>query len=160
MAMRLGDLLVQHGVLDEGQRDEVLRQQRVSGRPFGLLAEEMFGVDPRAVERAWAAQYAGYAERIDLEQERPTADALRVIEPRQAWQFGVMPVRIEQDELILATTEEQLALALRFAGWRLPFQCRYAICEEGALSRAIERHYPMAGMTTQTMRTLRLVADG
>jgi hypothetical protein len=160
MPMRLGDLLVRHGVLDDEQRDDVLRQQRISARPFGLLAEEMFGVDPRAVERAWAAQYADYAEEVDPEAERPTADALRVIEPRQAWQFGVLPLRIEHDELVLATTEGQLARALRFAGWRLPFQCRFAVCEEERLARAIERHYPMAGMTSETMRTLRLVVDG
>tara|TARA_Y100001933_G_C18913879_1_gene527948 strand:+ start:241 stop:723 length:483 start_codon:yes stop_codon:yes gene_type:complete len=160
MPMRLGDLLVQRGVIDDEQRAEVLRQQRVTGRPFGLLAEEMFGVDPRAVERAWAAQYAGYAERIDLDTETPSVDALRVLEPRQAWQFAVLPLRIEQDELVLATTEEHLARALRFAGWRVPFQCRFAICDEQDLSRAIEQHYPMAGLTTDAMRSLRLVMDG
>ena len=146
--------------LSHEQRAEVLRQQRVTGRPFGLLAEEMFGVDPRAVERAWAAQYAGYAERIDLDTETPSVDALRVLEPRQAWQFAVLPLRIEQDELVLATTEEHLARALRFAGWRVPFQCRFAICDEQDLSRAIEQHYPMAGLTTDAMRSLRLVMDG
>ena len=55
MAMRLGDLMVEHGVLSSTQRDEIVAHQQVSGRPFGLLAEEMYGVDPRAVERAWAA---------------------------------------------------------------------------------------------------------
>jgi hypothetical protein len=159
MPMRLGDLLVERAVISAEQRDEILRHQRVSARPFGLLAEEMFGVDPRAVERAWAAQYAGYAETVDIAREHPAPDVLRVIEPRQAWQFGVLPIRIEQDELVIATTEEQLARALRFAGWRVPFQCRFAICDEDALAEAIEHHYPMAGMNSSTLRSMRLAFE-
>lgn len=159
MPMRLGDLLVQRGVLRPEQRDEILRHQRVTGRPFGLLAEEMFGVDPRAVERAWAAQYAGVAETVNPENEEPGTDVLRVIEGRQAWQFGLLPLRIEQDELVVATTEEHLARALRFAGWRVPFQCRFAICDEVSLARAIERHYPMSGMSEETMKSVRLALE-
>ena len=159
MVMRLGDLLVEYGVLSGEQRDAVLEHQRVSGRPFGLLAEEMHGVDPRAVERAWAAQYTGLAERIDLNSDVPSADALRVIESRQAWQFGVVPIRIEHDELVIATTEDRLARALRFAGWRVPFQCRFVICGEDDLSAAIERHYPMAGLNTRAMQSLRLAVE-
>ena len=156
MAMRLGDLLVERGVLTPEQRDEVLEHQRVAGRPFGLLAEEMHGVDPRAVEMAWAAQYAGMAERIDLATETPLRDVLGVIDSRQAWQFGVLPVRLEDSELIIATTEDRLARALRFAGWRVPFSCRFALASEEALLNALETHYPMAGLNAQSMQFLRL----
>lgn len=159
MMMRLGDLLVERGVLSAAQRDAVLEQQRMSGRPFGLLSEEMHGVDPRDVELAWAAQYAGMAERIDVSEVSPTRDVLAVIETRQAWQFGLLPVRFEDGELILATTEDRLARALRFAGWRISFPCRFAIASEDPLMEAIERHLPMAGLNARSMRTLRLAVD-
>ena len=52
--LHLGDLLVRNGVMTARQRDDVLDAQRTRGGPFGALAEEMFGVSPRAVEQAWA----------------------------------------------------------------------------------------------------------
>ena len=157
MAMRLGDLLVNHGVLTIEQRDLVVAQQRVSGRPFGLLAEEMHGVDPRAVERAWAEQYAGMAERESVADANPSRDVLAVIEARQAWQFGVVPLRMDTEGLVLVTTKERLARALRFAGWRVPFECRFALTCEDDLVLGLERLYPMAGLNADSMRTLRLV---
>ena len=159
MAMRLGDLLVERGVLTGAQRDAVLEHQRVSGRPFGLLAEEMHGVDPRDVERAWAAQYAGMAERGDVAGVEPSRDVLAVIEARQAWQFGVMPLRFEDGELMIATTEDRLARALRFAGWRITFPCRFAIASADELFASLELNYPMAGLNASSMRSMRLVVE-
>lgn len=160
MAMRLGDLLVERGVISAEQRDNVLEQQRLAQRPFGLLAEEMLGVAPRAVESAWATQYAQYAEQIDLADACPQHDAMSLIESRQAWQFGVVPVRLEDEELVIATTVDRLPRALRFAGWRVPVQCRFCICTETELSTALEKHYPMAGLNTESMRSLRIALEG
>lgn len=159
MAMRLGDLLVQRGVISEAQRDDVLAQQRLAKRPFGLLAEEMHGIAPNAVESAWAAQYAQYADPVDLASACPHSDALGLIESRQAWQFGVIPVCLEDDELVIATTVDRLPRALRFAGWRVPVQCRFCICTEDDLSVALETHYPMAGLNTAAMRSLRTALE-
>ena len=49
--LKLGDLLVQQGVLTVAQRDQVLEAQRLRRRPFGVLAEDLFGVSPAA----WSA---------------------------------------------------------------------------------------------------------
>lgn len=159
MAVRLGDILVERGVLTQTQRDLIVEHQRLHPRPFGLLAEEMFGVSPRDVESAWAAQFARIAERVDAATERPGADALAMIETRQAWQFGVLPLRIEYEELVIATTEDRLARALRFSGWRVPMPCRFVLCDEEPLYDAMANHYPMAGLNAEAMRSLRLTAE-
>lgn len=156
MVVRLGDIMVERGLLTDEQRQAIIEHQRLNPRPFGLLAEEMFGVNPRAVERAWAAQYAQYAPHIDPAGERATPEALSLVDARQAWQFGVLPLRIEQDELVVATTEDRLARALRFCGWRIPMGCRFVLAEEEGLFTTLARHYPMAGLNAASMRTLRL----
>ena len=51
-AIRLGEILIRQGVLTESQVNQILMTQRSSQRPFGLLAEQMFGLSPNAVERA------------------------------------------------------------------------------------------------------------
>lgn len=146
MAARLGDLLVNHGVLTREQRDEILRVQTQTGRPFGALAESLFGVAPEAVERAWAEQFEALAEWIDPRTAFVDPAALALVTRRQAWQFGVLPLHFEGPDLALCTTPTHLIRALRFCGWRIGKPCSISLTEPEALSEALQRHYPLAGM--------------
>ncbi len=156
MDVRLGDILVERGVMTGEQRESVLEHQRVSGRPFGLLAEEMFGVCPRDVEGAWASQYASRAEWVEPEGLRPGPEALETMDARQAWQFGIVPVGVDEEGLVLVTTEDRLARALRFAGWRIGMPSRFVMCDEDQLFEMISRHYPMAGLSAASFKELRI----
>lgn len=147
MALRLGDLLVAKGVLTGPQRDSVLEYQRFTGRPFGELAERLYGVDQRVVEEAWAEQYATIAPRVDPRREQAEDAALALIDRRQAWQFRVLPLRFEDRELRVCTTQENLARALRFAGWKIQAPCYFVVGGALELGEALMRHYPMAGMS-------------
>ena len=49
--IRLGEILVENGLLTPQQVNQVLKQQKRGGRPFGVLAERMFGLDPQAPGR-------------------------------------------------------------------------------------------------------------
>lgn len=156
--LRLGDLLVLNGSLTSKQRDEVLEEQRLGGRPFGEIAEWMFGVSPAAVETAWAQQVSDLAPHIDPRSENIDPYALRQIGRRQAWQFSVLPVRFIGEELVVCTTQEELPRALKFVGWRMGTPCRVVIASPHALGEALERHYPMSGMTAATLAARRLAS--
>jgi hypothetical protein len=145
--LHLGDLLVKHGVLTPAQRDEVLVAQKSRGGPFGALAEEIFGVAPSAVERAWAEQYAEFAPHIDPRTYAINPRALEVISRRQAWQFRLLPLDLAGDEIVACTTQQNLVRALKFAGWRLGHGCQFVLTEGPQLGEALLKHYPMAGMT-------------
>jgi len=147
--LRLGEMLVDMGVLSPDQRDAILEHQRVSPRPFGVLAEELFGVDPGAVEQAWAHQYAQIAPRLDPRGIEPDAGALALVSRRQAWQFGVIPVRMGARELIAATAPAFLARAMRFVGWRLEHDVSFAICTPEQLVAGLEIHYPIEGFGSE-----------
>jgi hypothetical protein len=149
--IHLGELLVQHGVLTAKQRDEVLIAQTARGGAFGALAEEMFGVPQSAVERAWAEQYAGFAPHIDPRRLNVNPRVLEVISKRQAWQFRVLPIADNHGQLTLCTTQDHLVRALKFAGWRLGHSCQFVLAEPLHLGEALVTHYPMAGMTPQTV---------
>ena len=146
MTIRLGDLLVQHKCLTADQRDEIVRVQRENHRPFGVLAEELFGVAPADVEHAWATQYAAIAPRYDPRLHAVDPEILGVIERRQAWQFRLIPVRKEGDETVFVTSTEDLARALRFAGWRVPGPCTFCICDRETLVIGLSMHYPIDGL--------------
>lgn len=149
--LQLGELLVKHGVITIAQRDQILSAQKERGGPFGRVAEELFGISPLAVERAWAEQYAAFAPHIDPRTYNINPRAIEAISRRQAWQFFMLPLEMNHDDLLACTTQEHLVRALKFAGWRLGHSCQFVIAEPLHLGEALCRHYPMAGMTPETV---------
>lgn len=148
MSIRLGELLVEQGALTIDQRNEILDHQKQSPRPFGVIAEERFGVSPGDIEQAWASQYAMIATRVDplaIELEEQTRSLLS---KRQAWQFGLIPVLEIHGEIEFVTSMECLARALRFVGWRIPGLCTFGICDLHTLKLGLAMHYPIEGMDT------------
>ena len=148
MELRIGDVLVEQGILTTEDRDAVLEMQRKVNRPFGVLAEEMFGLSRHGVELAWAEQYASLADHVDPRCEPVNPAAKALISRRQAWQFGVLPLGYDGEQLILATTKENLPRALRFTGWRFNHLCYLVIAEPDELAEAMMEHYPIAGMSS------------
>jgi hypothetical protein len=53
----------------------------------------------------------------------------------------LLPVEINGDEVMVCTTSDNLARALRFVGWKIGKPAYFVIAEETALERAIQRHY-------------------
>lgn len=151
MALRIGELLVRSGVLSALQRDQVLDEQRRSGRPFGDLAERMFGISPRDIEQAWAEQYASLVEPIDPRSSDSDPDALSLVTGRQAWQFAILPLRFSSGELIACTTQTHLARALRFAAWKVPTPVRFVLASPIHLGEALVEHYQVTGMKPEDL---------
>lgn len=149
MTLRLGDLLVQRGLLTPAQRDTVLREQRTDPRPFGAIAERMFGVIPARVEEAWADQFSDLTSHVDPRREAVDPRVLAAIDRRQAWQFRVLPLREEDGDLVLCTTREHLVRALKFTGWRIARSCHFVLAEPLALGEALVRYYRLDGMTPE-----------
>lgn len=149
--MRIGELMVRRGLLTEEQVEAILSEQVSRGGAFGALAEELFGIGEPEVEDAWAEQYAIYAEQIDPRAEAPTADALALIDRRQAWQFRLMPLRIEGSEVVFVTTTSHLARALRFVIRHIEAPAYFVLTAPGALAEALQAHYPIAGLDARTI---------
>jgi hypothetical protein len=147
MGLRLGEVMVAQGLLTEHQVQQVLHHQKHAHRPFGVLAEDLFGISEDEVERAWVAQYASLTRHVNPGEEKIDAEALRLIDRRQAWQFKVLPLRFDGDELMIATTAEHLVRALRFASRCVPRACYFVLTEPRALGESLVKYFPMAGMT-------------
>lgn len=146
MSVRLGEVLIRRGVLTSEQVDDVLLEQQRTKRPFGLLAEQMFGIPEVVIEQAWAEQYASITGIFDLEENPPEREALGLVSRRQAWQFSVLPITFDGHELVMATTRDNLPRALRFATRVLERPCFFVLADSEPLADALNEHYPMPGM--------------
>ena len=143
--VKIGELLVRQGDLTPEQVREILDQQSRTGRPFGDLAERMFGVSPKAVEQAWIEQYVQFGNEVDLEVQPVDIHVLQLVNRRQAWQFRVLPLYTEQNEIIAATCREALSRALNFAWKNLEMPMHFMIARRNQLEMFLMRHYPFPG---------------
>jgi hypothetical protein len=151
MELRVGELLVEQGVLNLAQVQQVLDEQQVTGEPFGLICERLLGVDPKSVESAWALQYARLTRQVDPACEAYDPHAQQLVTRRQAWQFRVLPIRFDGLELMLATTASHLPRALRFATNVVGVPVYLVMTDARGLGQALCRHYPLAGMNAASV---------
>ena len=141
--IQIGELLVEQGVLNRKQVKHILEVQRVSHRPFGDLAERLYGVSPEAIEDAWVTQYVREAGVVDLEGMEVDVACLRVINRRQAWQFHLLPVGRDEQSLSIATDQENLIRAVNFSSRRVGEPVRFVIAERQQLRAFLMKQYPV-----------------
>lgn len=152
--VRIGELLVERGLLTQDQVQIILELQQSSHRPFGDLAEYLYGVNPRQVEDAWVEQYVRTTGIINLEEQEIDIDCLRRINRRQAWQFHVLPLHRDGAEICMATHPKGLVRALNFAGKTVEDPIFLMIAEREQLCDFLMRHYPVPGYIARYAETL------
>jgi hypothetical protein len=139
----IGKLLVEQGVLTAEQVKQVLTAQKTSHRPFGDLAERLFGVNPKAVEDAWVQQYASRTGAVDLEQMELDHSCLPLLTARQAWQFHMLPVSQDADSIQMATPAPNLVRAVNFATRSFNHPVHFVLAREHQLRTFLMRYYPV-----------------
>ncbi len=149
--VRLGQLLIESGVLTEPQVRHIVTEQERTGEPFGLLAERLYRVDPEKIEDAWAKQYAGLTRTVDPEVEVYDEHSANLVTRRQAWQFRILPIRFEGRELLIATTQQHLRRALRFATNVIGIPVFFVMADPMALGRGLCKRYPLPGMKPESV---------
>lgn len=158
--IRIGQILIEQNVLSEQQVFEILEAQRLRNLPFGVLAEQMFDITLESIERAWVEQYHRFTGSLDLEDMHVDAEALKIINRRQAWQFEILPLHYEESgELLMAASRARLARAVTFAAARLKPVVYFRVAESEQLRAFLKKHYPMPEVTQEIIRRAREMAD-
>ncbi|CAN5705166.1 hypothetical protein BH09PLA1_BH09PLA1_30040 [soil metagenome] len=152
--IQIGQLLIEQGVLSEKQVTHILKVQKESHRPFGDLAERLFGISPRAIEDAWVEQYVRTVGVVDLNDVEIDTEALRLLNRRQAWQFHVLPTNREPDALNMATSAQDLVRAVNFTANKIDEPLCFLIAEREQLREFLMKHYPVPQFIAQFADTL------
>ena len=143
--MRIGEMLVRMGVLNRAQVEEILEEQQSSNEPFGTLAERLFDVSSDTIERVWIEQTQDRAQLFDAGRGIDD-DARELVIRRQAWQFGIVPLRLDDGYLVAATSRGQLPRAVLFATRVLGMAVQFEIADDETLSQLLAHQYPIRGM--------------
>jgi hypothetical protein len=139
----IGQVLIEQGVLTAEQVAHILNVQKASHRPFGDLAERLYGIAPEAIEDAWVEQYIRTAGVVNLDDVTFDADCLRVINRRQAWQFHLLPTHRAGEHLHMATDAENLIRAVNFSSRRIDEAVYFLVADSKQLRTFLMKHYPV-----------------
>ena len=157
--LRIGQILIEQGVLNEQQVFEIRDAQKRLHLPFGVLAERLFDVTVDSLESAWIEQYHQSTGTIDLTTQAFDESVLSLITRRQAWQFELLPIGFEDTgELLIAASRERLARAVTFAAQRIEHVVYFRIAEPAQLRAYLQKYYPMAEISDSMRERVRQLA--
>jgi len=154
--IQIGQLLIEQGVLTDPQVRHILSVQKESHRPFGDLAERLYGVDPRAIEDAWVEQYVRTVGVVDLDDVKVDTDCLRILNRRQAWQFKLLPTNRDEQtgDLNVATSPQDLVRAVNFSARKIDEPVYFMLAEREQLRDFLMRHYPVPNYLAQYAQSM------
>ncbi len=141
--IQIGQLLIEQGALTEAQVQHILNVQKVSHRPFGDLAERLYGINPRAIEDAWVEQYLRTVGVVDLDSLDIETECLRILNRRQAWQFHLLPLNRQDNLLSMATSAENLVRSVNFSSKAIDEPVHFLVAERTQLREFLMKHYPV-----------------
>jgi len=130
----LGQVLKARGVVRESQVQAALAEQRTHGGLIGQALVEMGACTAADIAMALAEQ-AGL-ETVDLERERPSEEAIGTIDGTAAHAYGVLPLRLEGDVLVVALADPMNTAVLEDLSFTTGFETR-AVVADGELIRSL-----------------------
>jgi type IV pilus assembly protein PilB len=149
---RLGDLLVQDGLLTTQQLRQALAEQRSSGHRLGYVVVKLGLVDEVDVTKALARQLRMPA--VDLSRFEPDVRVLRLIPAEVARKHLVLPLRREGRTLTVAMADPTDLGLLQDLKFITRYDAHPVIAGEFTLRGLIEKHYD-AGDQQQLQDLLR-----
>lgn len=138
---RLGELLLEAGVLDEPQLQAALTEQRRWGGKLGRTLVDMGFLDEDTMVRALSRQLG--LKVVDLDGAEIDASVPKFLRVDLAERYGVFPVSGEQGsrQLMLATsdpTNQEALSALEFASG---MSITVLVATQSSIDRATRRYY-------------------
>lgn len=130
----LGQVLKARGIIRESQVQAALAEQRTHGGLIGQALVEMGACTAGDIALALAEQ-AGM-ETVDLTSERPTEEAVGTIDGSAAHAYGVLPLRLEGDVLLVALADPMNTAVLEDLSFTTGYETR-AVVADGELIRSL-----------------------
>jgi len=100
---RLGELLLENGLLTPEQLESALAVQRRERRPLGQVLLAQGVVDEKALAGVLSLHFD--VPQIDFARARVEKEALALISESYAREHTILPIRIDKDELEVATVD-------------------------------------------------------
>jgi type IV pilus assembly protein PilB len=150
MALRLGDILIQQGVIDEEKLTAALSDQRAFGGKLGRTLVDLGYVSEEQLVHALATQLG--LQAVDLSKVDVPPEALSVLPVDVCERYGVFPVRVDAKNRVLwLATVEPDQKTLQEVAQVAQHTIEPVLCSMSSIDRAV-RHYYFGDPDAQTDR--------
>jgi type IV pilus assembly protein PilB len=138
---RLGEILIDAGVLDAGKLQSALAEQRRWGGRLGRTLVEMGYVDEGSMIFALSRQLGIPA--VDLDERKPNGNVAQWLKAELAEKYSVFPLACDrrQKTLQLATSDPTNYEAERELTFHTGMRIQLALAGPKAIEKAIRKHY-------------------
>ena len=142
-SMLFGQCLGRVVALSAHDVSEILEHQAATRRRFGEIALAWGLCQPQHVWQAWWNQLSEQqAAKVDLTKVGVDAQAVAHLPGALAHQFGVVPLRSFENQLVVATAEHGLTRARAEVPRLLGRQVKFVVAERAQLDDALAAYYP------------------
>jgi hypothetical protein len=143
MRKKLGELLVERGLVDRGQLQQALDLQRRNGMRLGVALVSCGHIDESQLTRA-LGELLGIPT-LDLDGLEPEAEAVEMVSARFAAEHDVFPVRLRRDRgrrtLTVAMSDPMDMSALDELGFMTNARVEAVLASASDVDRAIRQVY-------------------
>ncbi|MCI3922543.1 GspE/PulE family protein [Paenibacillus sp. TRM 82003] len=149
---RIGDLLVEAGVLSLEGLQEALKEQKESKMRLGdLLVQRGYVTEQQFIQ---VLEFQLGIPHIQLYRQKIEPKVINMIPQRLAEQHTVIPLRVEGNKLVVAMADPLDYFAIDELRMSTGFRVEPALASKDELQRAIKRYYGLQENVEQIMQNL------
>lgn len=137
--IRLGDLLVQHGIIDEEQLMQTLTAQKESGRKLGVMLVELGFVTENQL-LSFLSQHLN-VPLVDISQHNVSIAAVTLLPEVQARRHRALVLEDKGDRLLVAMSDPADLTAVDVLSGLLPKPIELAVVSDTQLVQAYDNFY-------------------
>ena len=156
---RIGDRLVESGIITQDQLNVALQEKKVSGAMLGEIMVELGFIDSGTLS-AFLAESAGM-EVFDPKNTLFDSEALSMIDKATALKHNVLPLSLEDGEAHVAMSDPYDVVAMDMLRRFIPkdYKLKPVVCPPNILSDAIDTAYGYASSISDILKELEEGAD-
>lgn len=156
---RIGERLVEKGVISEDQLNVALQEKKVSGKLLGEVLVDLGFIDDHTLS-SFLAESSGF-DVFDPNHTIIDGEALQLIEKNIAMKYHILPVSIDEDEAIVAMSDPYDVVAMDTLRRFMPksVTIKPVVTTPSILSDAIDAAYGYASSINAILKELEEGAD-
>ncbi|MDQ7799241.1 MAG: type IV-A pilus assembly ATPase PilB [Candidatus Edwardsbacteria bacterium] len=144
MGLKLGDMLVQSGLISKDQLDKALAEQKSSGAKLGSSLIKLGFMTEDSITQFLGKQLN--LPTVNLSTAELDPQVLKLIPPEIAQKFQVMPIKRTGRTLFLAMSNAADVFTMENIAFLTGMEVKPVVCAETSLEKALDKYY---GSTTR-----------